>query len=171
MAVTKTNFAIKDMLKIKHPYIALHGHPEELFMDDRLATQTFSFQDFKNLNNDENRMETFVVRKDGKFCVLRKKDGFKQIPQKELIELEPKFEKAFHYSWANPVSVYKNDTLIHTFYDYQGMHRFWKEVADKYNLEYYTNYGVHDGVDVYLDYYYPELSQPQGPTRHREFKL
>ena len=116
-------------------------------------------------------METYVVKKDGRFCVLRKKEGFKQIPEKELVKLEEKFYDAFRYSWANTIDVYKNDTIVHTFYDYQGMHNFWKGIADKYNLEYYTSYGVHDGVDVYLDYYYPELLQPQGPTSHREFKL
>ena len=85
--------------------------------------------------------------------------------------MEEKFEEAFRYSWANPVEVYKNDTLIHTFHDYQGMHRFWKEVADEYNLEYYTNYGVYEGVDAYSEYYYPELMTPMAPTSHKDFKL
>lgn len=163
-------FLFKDKLKIKHPYISLHGHPDESF-HDRLATQTFSFQDFRSFNFNENEKESFVVNKNGKFCMLRKKEGFRQIPEEEMIKLEKRFYESFQTAWANPVEVYKNDVVVKTFYDYQGMHAFWKQVADEHNIEYYTNYGVFDGEDAYSDYYYPELKIPQAPTSHRNFKL
>ena len=37
------------------------------------------------------------------------------------------------------------------------MHKFWDEVAKKYNLEYSTTYGVFDGIDAYQNGYYPEI--------------
>lgn len=163
-------FFVKDYFNIDHPYISLHGHPEEMFMG-KPATQTFSFQDFRSLVLDHNKKESFVINKDGKFCVFRKKEGFQPLSQQELEALEKDFEFSFRSAFANPVEVYKGEEVVHTFYDYQGMHAFWKRVADKHNLEYYTNYGVHKGVDAYKDYYYPELMVPQAETSHKDFKL
>ena len=163
-------YKIMDILRIKHPYISLHGHPADKF-DDRVATQTFSFQDFNVFVNDNNRKESFVVNKDGQFCIFRKKQGFKPIPEEEMEHIKKDYEFCFRTSWANPINVVKNDEILHTFYDFQGMHAFWKRVADKYNFEYYTNFGVYEGVDAYLDYYYPNSRPPQAPTSHRNFKL
>ena len=164
------SYIIKDFFNIKHPYISLHGHPQDMF-HDKLATQTFSFQDFKVFNCDKNEKESFVINKDGKFCMLRKKENFKPLSNDELNLLKSEYEHAFHFARANPVNNYNNDSLVHTINDYQGMHSFWKSVADRYNLEYYTNYGVHEGIDAYIDYYYPELDPPLERTSHRNFKL
>ena len=102
---------------------------------------------------------------------MRKKEESTVPTKKELDSIKTEFEKQIYYSWPNPVSVYRDGEIVHEFNDFQGLHAFWKNVADKYNLEYYTNFGVYDGVDAYIDYYYPEQKTPEAPTSHRKFKL
>lgn len=164
-------YFIKDKLGISHHYIQLHGHPEETSNPARIATQSFSFQDFRCLNSNDNYKESYVVNKYGQFCLLRKNENFTKIPDKELDSLETKFLRAHKNSWANRIEIYKDNKVIHEFNDYQGMHAFWKEIADKYNLEYYTNFGVFEGIDAYENYYYPELLVPFAPTSHKNFEL
>ena len=162
---------LKNKLNISASYIKFHGHPEQIDASGKKATQTFSFQDFRTFNNFNSNKESYVVNKYGQICLLRKKNNYKKLSEEELNILEKQYFTAFQNSWANPVNVYKNGKIIHTFYDYQGMHAFWKRVADKYNLEYYTNFGVFEGIDAYEDYYYPDLIAPAVPTSHKSFKL
>ena len=169
--IISPEYVIKDALRIKDPYIKYHGHPESMFRRNRIATQTFSFQDLYSLNASYNCKASVVVNKHKKFCMLRKKDNFTKISEKELKIIEQEFLRAFDAAWANSIKIYKEGEVIHEFYDCQGMHAFWKKVADKYNLEYYTNYGVHEGIDAYEHYYYPDLLEPTAPTSHKDFKL
>ena len=170
VATYPINYVIKDRYNIKHPYIGLHGHPET--MDQKnLTTTSFSFQDFYSFSLDDNKIESFVVNKKGQYCIFRKKENFIKPSKNELDNINKAYKKAFKYSWANPIEIYKNNKIIHTFYDQQGIHAFWKDLGDKYNFEYYTNFGVYDGIDAYSDYYYPDLIPPMKPTSHKEFKL
>ena len=163
-------YALKDFLGIKHPFIMLHGHPADV-MENKTATQTFSFQDFRAFNNNVNEKESYVVNKEGQFCVFRKKDNYKQLSEDELKKLREDYDFFYRAAWANLVKINKDGQTLHQFHDYQGMHAFWQDMANKYNFEYYTNYGTFDGIDAYRDYYYPEMEPPQSPTGHKYFKI
>ena len=163
-------YIIKDILNEKHPFIMLHGHPEDQYKG-RYATRSFSPQDFKSFAKNDNEIESYVVDKNGRYCLFRKKEGFIKPTEDDFLDIEKKLNAAVNYCWANPIKSYKDGKVIRVFYDFQGIHVFWKEVADKYNFEYYTTFGVYDGVDAYIDYYYPDLDPPLNPTSHREHKL
>ena len=136
------------------------------------ATQTFSYQDFRLFNNDKNCKEDYVINNLGQYCLLRKMDNFSPLSNVELKEIEKRYLEEFTISWPNKVCIYDDKgNVLHEFHDYQGMHRFWNNVAKKYNCEYYTTFGVYDGKDAYIDKYYPETKDDVGDmSSHRTFK-
>lgn len=151
------HYVLKDILGIKHPYIQLHGHPENAYSkNDKLYTQTFSAQDFRAFNASDDYKESYVLNKRGQYSVFVKKDNYKQLTDEEVQKVEIEYLKEFESCWANTVKVYKDGEVVHTFNDQQGVHRFWKKMADKYNFEYFTTYGTFDGIDVYKNSFYPE---------------
>jgi hypothetical protein len=168
----------KEMLEnkskgIEKPFIALHGHPLDLKNQNNTpATQTFSYQDFKVFNNDNNCKEDYVVNNRGQYCILRKSENSSPLTKQELEELEEKFNHEFRTCWPNSVALIgDNGDVILRFNDYQGMHRFWNNVAKEHGLEYYTTYGIYEGKDAYIDKYYPETKDDVGDmSSHRTFK-
>ena len=91
----------------------------------------------------------------------------------EITELmSNKFNHEFRTCWPNSVALIgDNGDVILRFNDYQGMHRFWNNVAKEHGLEYYTTYGIYEGKDAYIDKYYPETKDDVGDmSSHRTFK-
>ena len=148
---------LKNFLKMNYTTIRLHGHPKDNDPPRHIGTQTFSFKDFKNLNEDYTCIEAIVINKDMQHCSLKKKENFIPLNESDLASVEKDFNDAFNSSWSNEIPIIKDGEVIGTFRDYQYMHKFWDDVAKKYNLEYSTTYGVFDGIDAYQNGYYPEI--------------
>lgn len=124
----------------KDKYTALHGHPGIVINDEYSLVSSFSFADFRYLNNNDKLSTSIVVTKDGDSFLLRKKENFKQLDEQALKRIETAFdlvvenEAEFDFMIFGDRKKNGKQAVISLL-----RQKFWHMVAKKYNLEYETS--------------------------------
>lgn len=136
VSIGSTSMIFYNLLDIPtEKYTTIHGHPET----EQDYTSPFSFQDFISLNFQKNESTSIVVTKHGKYFLLKKKEDFKPLNDVTMKSLEKEYDIVWSKRRSNRC-ITVNGSSGEVVLDYPQVHRFWGKIAQRYNLEYETNY-------------------------------
>ncbi len=161
----RSALSLIDLMKViwqGEGYTTLHGHPE----NGNGLTNPVGFNDFSALVKNEHNTEVIAFNKKGEISCLRKTGKYSQLSEEQLKEINEEIINILSMSlkktqpvlYKRIVETYlqtkdsdlkkqlsqKFDSLLiqqdTTVYANRVLHDFWKKIAPKIGLEYFTNF-------------------------------